>query len=136
MSKKLVVGIFVWSLLGLVASAALIIAAIAIAALSDSLIMRGDDVVGIERNPSVVAAVTMAAVGALVLIIASVGQFVAWVGAVVNTFALEDKTWFVILLVAGLVSLGFIATLVYVLAGPDGTKQVTAQGARPVSAGA
>jgi hypothetical protein len=78
----------------------------------------------------------MAAVGALVLIIASVGQFVAWVGAVVNTFALEDKTWFVILLVAGLVSLGFIATLVYVLAGPDGTKQVTAQGARPVSAGA
>jgi hypothetical protein len=136
MSKKLVVGIFVWSLLGLVASAALIIAAIAIAALSDSLIMRGDDVVGIERNPSVVAAVTMAAVGALVLIIASVGQFVAWVGAVVNTFALEDKTWFVILLVAGLVSLGFIATLVYVLAGPDGTKHVTAQGARPVSAGA
>jgi hypothetical protein len=136
MSKKLLVGIFVWSLLGLVASAALIIAAIAIAALSDSLIMRGDDVVGIERNPSVVAAVTMAAVGALVLIIASVGQFVAWVGAVVNTFALEDKTWFVILLVAGLVSLGFIATLVYVLAGPDGTKQVTAQGARPVSAGA
>ncbi|QGN32837.1 hypothetical protein [Microlunatus sp. Gsoil 973] len=136
MSKKLVVAIFVWSLLGMIASVALIIAAIAVAVLSDSLIMQGDDVVGIERSPSLVAAVVMASVGVLVLILASIGQFVAWVGAVVNTFALEDKAWFVILLVAGLVSLGFVATLIYVIIGPDGSKVTAPRQGRPVTTGA
>jgi hypothetical protein len=135
-SKKLVVAIFVWSLLGMIASVALIIAAIAVAVLSDSLIMQGDDVVGIERSPSLVAAVVMASVGVLVLILASIGQFVAWVGAVVNTFALEDKAWFVILLVAGLVSLGFVATLIYVIIGPDGSKVTAPRQGRPVTTGA
>jgi hypothetical protein len=51
----------------------------------------------------------------------AIGQFIAWIGAVVNTSRLEDKTWFVVLLVLGLLSFGFIAMLVYVLAGPDGT---------------
>ena len=57
----------------------------------------------------------------LAIIGGSLGQFVAWIGAVVNTARLDDKTWFVVLLVLGLLSFGFIAMLVYVLAGPDGT---------------
>jgi hypothetical protein len=35
---------------------------------------------------------------------------------------LPDKTWFVVLLVVGLLGLVFIATVAYVIAGPDGVK--------------
>ncbi|HKS70072.1 MAG TPA: hypothetical protein VJQ45_06610, partial [Ktedonobacterales bacterium] len=34
-------------------------------------------------------------------------QLVAWIGALVNTYALADKTWFVVLLTGGLVGLAF-----------------------------
>jgi hypothetical protein len=47
---------------------------------------------------------------------------VAWIGAVLNTAQLPDKTWFVVLLVVGLLGLVFIATVAYVIAGPDGVK--------------
>jgi hypothetical protein len=39
-----------------------------------------------------------------------------------NTSMLEDKTWFLVLLVLGLLSFGFVAMLVYVLVGPDGSR--------------
>jgi hypothetical protein len=42
-------------------------------------------------------------VAVLVMLAAAVSQFVAWVGAVINTAGLKDKTWFIILLVTGLV---------------------------------
>ncbi|HET7473710.1 MAG TPA: hypothetical protein VFJ71_11340, partial [Candidatus Limnocylindrales bacterium] len=58
--------------------------------------------------------------GAIALLVGGIGQFVAWIAAMVNTSHLDDKTWFVLLLVLGLFSLGFVAMLVYVLAGPDG----------------
>jgi hypothetical protein len=47
---------------------------------------------------------------------------VAWIGAVLNTANLSDKTWFVVLLVVGLLGFAFIATIAYVIAGPDGLK--------------
>ena len=61
----------------------------------------------------------IAAVGGLV-------QLVAWIGAMMNTFQLEDKAWFAVLLAGGLVGLvigvvGFVAMVAYVIAGPDGT---------------
>jgi hypothetical protein len=59
-----------------------------------------------------------AAVGGLV-------QLAAWIGALVNTYRLQDKTWFVVLLAGGLLGLamgmiGFAAMVAYVIAGPDG----------------
>ena len=67
------------------------------------------------------AAFGLALLGLLGIVAGGIGQFVAWIGAVVNTSRLDDKTWFVVLLVLGLLSFGFIAMLVYVLAGPGGT---------------
>ena len=57
----------------------------------------------------------------LVMMAAAVAVFVAWIGAVLNTASLPSKTWCVVLLVVGLLGLPFIAALVYVIAGPDGT---------------
>jgi hypothetical protein len=54
-----------------------------------------------------------------------VAQLAAWVGALVNTYQLEEKTWFFALLAGGLLGLGFAlvqfaAMVAYLVAGPDG----------------
>jgi hypothetical protein len=57
--------------------------------------------------------------------VAGLVQLAAWIGALVNTYRLQDKTWFVVLLAGGLLGLamgmiGFAAMVAYVIAGPDG----------------
>ena len=64
-------------------------------------------------------------VGAVIAAVGSLIQLVAWIGALMNTFALTDKTWFVVMLVGGLLGFavgvaGFAAMVAYVIAGPDG----------------
>jgi hypothetical protein len=54
---------------------------------------------------------------------------------VLNTSKLDDKTWFIVLLVLGLASFGFIAMLVYLFIGPDGTRPSAPQ-AQPRGAAA
>lgn len=61
---------------------------------------------------------TAAAVGGVV-------QIVAWIGALINTFQIEDKTWFAVLLAGGILGfafalVGFAAMVAYLIAGPDG----------------
>jgi hypothetical protein len=72
---------------------------------------------------------TAAAIGGVI-------QLVAWIGALMNTYQIEDKTWFVILLVGGLLGLifgliGFAAMVAYLIAGPDGTAIAHHQVPRP-----
>jgi hypothetical protein len=69
---------------------------------------------------------TVAAAGGIV-------QLAAWIGALVNTYQLEDKAWFIALLAGGLLGLafgliGFAAMVAYLVAGPDGmpTRQLRA----------
>ncbi|HEX9037306.1 MAG TPA: hypothetical protein VF808_09990 [Ktedonobacterales bacterium] len=62
-------------------------------------------------------------VGFIVAAAGLVAELASWVGAVVNTYRLEDKAWFIALLVSGLLSLGFPivgfgAMLAYIVAGP------------------
>jgi hypothetical protein len=52
-------------------------------------------------------------------------QLVAWIGALINTFRLHDKTWFAVLLAGGVLSMafgfvGFAVMVAYLVAGPDG----------------
>lgn len=61
---------------------------------------------------------TVAAAGGIV-------QLAAWIGALVNTYQLEDKAWFIVLVAGGLLGLafgliGFAAMVAYLIAGPDG----------------
>ena len=53
--------------------------------------------------------------------------FVSWIGALLNTYRLDDKTWFFALLVLGLFSLGWVAMVAYVIAGPDAAGPETAR---------
>lgn len=63
--------------------------------------------------------VTMMATGGAVLSGGVIMQCVAWIGALMNTFRAQDKTWFVALLALGLVGFQFPAMIAYLLAGPD-----------------
>ena len=64
--------------------------------------------------------------GGMVALVGSVVQLVAWVGGLVNSYALPEKTWFLVLLLGGIFSvvfapIGFAAMVAYVVAAPDGT---------------
>ena len=131
MTKRAVTRFFVGSLLAV--GGGLILAAVAtLAALANgSLVYNGPDVVGVNESAFGWAMIIVATVGGLVMIGGAIGQFVAWIGAVLNTARLEDKTWFVALLLLGLFSFGFVAMVVYVIAGPDGTEAITARSVAP-----
>lgn len=66
--------------------------------------------------------------GSLLAVMGGVIQLVAWVGAVINTSRLADRTWFLVVLIGGLLGLatgvvGFATMVAYVLAGPDGMSE-------------
>ena len=107
------------SLVALAAGFVLLVVAGGLAYAQGSLVMDGPDVVGVRSTPFGWSMVALAALGVVTMIGAMIAQFVAWIGAVINTAQLPDKTWFVVLLVLGLLSFGFIAMVIYLIAGPD-----------------
>ena len=50
-------------------------------------------------------------------------QFAAWIGALVNSYQLQDKLWFVLTLVLGLIGFGLVVMIVYIVAAPDGYEE-------------
>jgi hypothetical protein len=66
-------------------------------------------------------------IAALAFTAGTVAAFVAWIGALFNTYRLDDKAWFFVLLVLGLFSLGWVAMIAYVIAGPDSTRPEVAR---------
>jgi hypothetical protein len=131
MSKSLITRLFVCSVVGGIAGLVLAVAAVTGAFLGGVFVMDGPDVAGVHNTPLAWTLIALALLGALAMIGASIGGLVAWVGALVNTASLEDKVWFVVLLVLGLLSFGFVAMIAYVLAGPDAAPHGAPAG-RPV----
>jgi hypothetical protein len=123
MSKSTVTRLFLGSVIAVLAAVILGFAAILVALGSESLVMDGPDVVGIQSTGLAWSLVVLAGVAVLAMIGGAIGGLVSWIGALLNTAQLEDKTWFIILLVLGLLSFGLFAMIAYVIAGPDGTRQ-------------
>jgi hypothetical protein len=121
MAKATIGRLFWGSLIAFAGALVLLVAAGGLALANGSLVKDGPDVTGIRETPFGWVMVGLAAVAILVMLATAVTQFVAWVGAVINTAQLKDKTWFIILLVTGLLSFGFIAMIIYLTAGPDGS---------------
>ena len=67
-------------------------------------------------------------IGVLALIAGGVVQFIAWIGAMVLSYRAQHMTWFLLLLILGLLGFELLMMLVYVLAGPD---EARAPGAQP-----
>jgi hypothetical protein len=123
MTKSTVTRLFVGSVISVIAGLILGFVAVLVALGSDSLVMRGPDVVGIEPTVLAWSMVGFFVLAGMAVIGGAIGGLVSWVGALLNTAELADKTWFVLLLVLGILSFGLVAMIAYVIAGPDGSRQ-------------
>jgi hypothetical protein len=132
-TKATVTRLFVGSVIAVVAGLVVAFAAVWIAFANGSFIMDGPDVVGVHWTGLSWAMVGLFAVSALAVVGGAIGGLVSWIGALLNTAELADKTWFILLLVLGLLSFGLVAMIAYVLAGPDGTAQRRLE-ERPIAA--
>ena len=70
-------------------------------------------------------AVGVITIGGVMALLGGIVQLAAWIGACFNSYMLESKAWFAVLLLGGLLSfffapLGFASMLAYVIAGEDG----------------
>ena len=119
MDKHVITRLFVGSLVAIVGGLVLVGVAGGVAWANGSFVMDGPDVVGVRSTPWAWSLIALAALGALLIVGAAIVQFVAWIGAVVNASRLPDKTWFVVLLVTGLLSFGLVGMIVYLVAAPD-----------------
>jgi glucan phosphoethanolaminetransferase (alkaline phosphatase superfamily) len=133
MSKSAITKLFVGGIVAVVAGIFLTVAAGLIAYFGGAFVMNGADVVGVTPTPQAWTFIFLGLVGILAFIGGAISGLVAWIGALLNTAQLQDKTWFVLLLVLGLLSFGFVAMLAYVIAGPDSTRQTAPVSYQPAS---
>jgi H+/Cl- antiporter ClcA len=127
-SKATVTRVFLGSVVAVIAGALLAFAAVWIAYANGAFVMSGPDVIGVQSTPMAWTILGLGLVAGLAMIAGFIGGLVSWIGALLNTSQLEDKTWFIVLLVLGLFSFGLVAMIAYVIAGPDGTKQTALRG--------
>ena len=123
MAKSTVTRLFFGGIVAAIAGVVFGFLAVWAAYASGAFVMSGPDVTGITMTPFAWLMVGVAVASLFVVIGGFIAGLVAWIGALLNTAQLEDKAWFLVLLLLGIFSLGFAAMLVYVLAGPDGTAQ-------------
>jgi hypothetical protein len=114
---RLFVGGFVAVAIGVVIALAAVLYAIAGGAITiggaQGVFVKGGDLAG---------ALLWLIIASLAIVSGTIAAIAAWLGALLNTAQLADKTWFVLVLLLGVFSLGWVAMLAYVLAGPDSTR--------------
>ena len=84
------------------------------------LVMNGSDIVGLRGSTLAWSSLGLGILGTVAVIGGFAGGLVSWIGALLNTWQLESKAWFVGLLLLGIFNLGFFAMLAFIIAGPDG----------------
>jgi hypothetical protein len=120
MSKATVTRLFIGSLIAVGAGATLGSAAVAVAIANHVFVMAGSEIVGIQGGAFAWSLIGLGIAGAIVIMSGLVAGLVAWIGALLNTWQLESRTWFAVLLLTGIFNFGFLAMVAYVIAGPDG----------------
>jgi hypothetical protein len=131
MSKVIVTRLFIGGGLAVVAGAILGVAAVWTAVATGTLAMNGPDIVGLRGSALAWLLLGIGIVGGLAIMGGLIAGLVAWIGALLTTWHLESKAWFIALLVIGIFNLGFFAMIAYVVAGPDRT---TGSAPRPAHA--
>jgi hypothetical protein len=119
MFKSAITRLFVGGGIAIVAGATLAIAAVWIAIANDVFVMNGPDIVGLQGGAVAWALLGFSIIGGIVVVGGFIAGFIAWIAALVDTWQLERKTWFAVLLVLGIFNLGFFAMIAYLIAGPD-----------------
>jgi hypothetical protein len=99
--------------------------AVGIAIASNVFVMDGSDIVGLRGSPVAWASLAIGVGGVVAVIGGMIAGLVSWIGALLNTWQLESKAWFIGLLLLGIFNLGFFAMVAYLIAGPDGKATAT-----------
>jgi MFS family permease len=120
MSKATVTRLFIGAGLAMIAGAVLAFVAVGIAIANDVFVMNGSDIVGLRGFALGWAALGLGIVGVLAFMGGLIAGLVSWIGALLNTWQLDSKAWFIGLLLLGIFNLGFFAMVAYLIAGPDG----------------
>ena len=120
MSRAIVTRLFIAAVVTVVVGFVIGLIAVIAGLAGGAVTIGGPDIVRVD--PEAFAGTIAWLVIASVLVTAGgVTGLVSWIGALLNTAQLDDKTWFVVLLVLGLFSFGWVAMIAYVIAGPDAT---------------
>jgi hypothetical protein len=135
MSKPTITRLFIGSVIAVIAGLVLGLVAIVAAFAGDAFVLDGPDVVGFTGDAFGWSMIGLTFLGFIAVIAGSIGGLVAWIGALLNTAQLDDKVWFIVLLVLGILSFGLVAMIAYVIAGPDGTRQQVPAEGQHVSVG-
>jgi hypothetical protein len=132
MSKKTVTRLFVGALVAFGAGLVLGFAALWAALASNAIDVGGSNHIDVNGGSGAWTALILVIVGSLAILGGTVAAVVSWIGALLNTWQLEDKMWFASLLALGLLGFGVVAMIAYVVAGPEGSRKGVA---RPQIAG-
>ena len=119
MSKATVTRLFIGGGLAVIAGAVLAIVAVSVANANDTFVMNGPDIVGLRGSVLAWSMLPLGIVGGLAILGGLIAGLVAWIGALLNTWQLESKTWFAVLLLLGIFNFGFFAMVAFLVAGPD-----------------
>jgi hypothetical protein len=123
LSKKNVTRLFVGSAVIVAAGLVLGLAALWAALASDAIDFGGDHVIDVNGGSGAWTALGLVIIGSLAILGGTIAAVVSWIAALLNTWQLEEKTWFASLLAFGRLGFGVVAMIAYVVAGPDGTQQ-------------
>lgn len=122
MSKATITKLFVSCVIACIIGAVLVSVASSVFP-HDVFVMNGSDIVGVQGSPFAWAMLGLGVAGAIALVGAMISGLASWIGALLNTSALERKTWFIALALLGVFNLGLPAVFAYVVAGPDRARQ-------------
>jgi hypothetical protein len=126
MSKSTVTWLFVGAIVAVVVGAVVAIATVVVSLANGIVALGGPEVVTVDGG-AIPGTMAWLLIASLIITGGTIAAVVSWVGALFNTARLEDKTWFVVLLVLGVFSLGWLAMVAYLMAGPDGTARGAAR---------
>ena len=118
MSKITITRLFEAAIAAVVAGIVIGIAAVLAGLANGAVLLGGPQVVALNSG-ALAWTIGALVVASLVIVTGTVAAVASWIGALFNTSRLDDKTWFAALLLLGLVSLGWVAMIAYVFAGPD-----------------
>ena len=127
MSKKNVTRLFVGAIVAVGAGLVLGFAALWAALASDAIDIGGSGVIDVNGGTGAWTALGLVIIGSLAILAGTIAAVASWIGALLNTWQLEDKMWFASLLALGLLGFGVVAMIAYVVAGPDGEEQSVAR---------
>lgn len=127
MSKATVTRLYAAAILATVAGMIVTAATIVTAISGGAVTFGGSSVISVTGS-AIAGVLGWMVIASLISGLGVLAALASWIGALYNTFQLDDKTWFLVLLALGLCSFGWIAMVAYVIAGPDSAMQGVGHG--------